>query len=66
VDPYPYGFGSPGSGFVIICTDPNPDPSITSKNSKKPLLMSVFVIFYDLLSLKNDVNVPSASNKKKT
>jgi hypothetical protein len=28
LDPDLYDFGPPGSGTVIISTDPNPDPSI--------------------------------------
>jgi hypothetical protein len=37
----------------------------TCKNSKKNLDSYYFVIFFDFLSLKNDVNVPSKSNKQK-
>jgi hypothetical protein len=39
VDPDPYVFGPPGSGFVIICTVPDLDPILpsSSKNSKKNL-----------------------------
>jgi hypothetical protein len=51
----PYVFGPPGSGSVSQMTDP--DPSIIKQ--KKLLL-------FDLLSLKNDVNVPSKNNSKKT
>ncbi len=36
--------------------DPDPDPSIISKNSKKNVNSYCFVTFYDL-SLKNDVNI---------
>jgi hypothetical protein len=50
VDPDPYVLGPPGSGSVIICADP--DPSI--------------IKHYDFLSFKNNVNVPSKSNKQKT
>jgi hypothetical protein len=31
----PDGFGLPGSGFVIICTEP--DPSITTQKSEQTL-----------------------------
>jgi hypothetical protein len=35
LDPDPYVFGPPGSGFFIISTDP--DPSHISKNSRRNL-----------------------------
>jgi hypothetical protein len=44
---------------------PDPDPSIIMKSSKKNLDSYYFVTLFDLLSLKNDVNVPSESNKQK-
>jgi hypothetical protein len=44
----------------------DPDPSfIMQKNSKKNLDSSYFVNLFDFLSLKNDVNVTSKSNKQK-
>jgi hypothetical protein len=55
--------------------DPDPDPLFRgldlnlspSKNSKKNLDSYCFVTsFFDLLSLKNNVNVPSKSNTVKT
>jgi hypothetical protein len=39
-------------------------PSL-SKNSKKNLYFYCSVTLYDFLSLKNDINVPSKSNKQK-
>jgi hypothetical protein len=43
---------------------PDPDPSISScKNSKKNLDSYFFATLFDFLSLKNDVNVASKSNK---
>ncbi len=46
--------------------DPDPDPSIImQKNSKKNLVSYCFVTLFDFLSWKNDVNVPSKSNKQK-
>jgi hypothetical protein len=47
--------------------DPAPDPDLSSscKNSKKNLDSYYFVTLFDFLSLKNDVNVPSKSNKQK-
>jgi hypothetical protein len=44
--------------------DPDPDSSIIMPNSRKTLLPTVLSLF-DFLSLKNDVNVPSKSNKQK-
>ncbi len=43
---------------------PDPDPSIM-QNNKKNLESYYFVILFDFLSLKNNVNVPSKSNKQK-
>ncbi len=45
--------------------DPDPDPSIIKKNSQKTWIPTVLWLLYDFLSLKNDVNVPSKSNKQK-
>jgi hypothetical protein len=49
--------------------DPDPalDPTLLSscKNSKKNLDSYYFVNLFDFLSLKNDANVPSKSNKQK-
>ncbi len=58
---------------LVTCMDPdpdpalNPDPSMTTpcKNSKKNLDSYYFVTLFDFLSLKNDVNVASKSNKQK-
>jgi hypothetical protein len=44
-----------GSGFGPFCR----------KNSKKKFVSYSFLTFYDFLSMKNDVNVPSKSNKQK-
>jgi hypothetical protein len=44
-----------------LVTGTDPDPSIIKQNSKKNLDFYCFVT----LSLKNDVNVPSKSNKQK-
>jgi hypothetical protein len=43
----------------------DPDPSIIMQNSKKNLDSWYFVTLFDFLSLKNDVNVPSKSNRQK-
>jgi hypothetical protein len=43
----------------------DPDPSIIMANNKKNLESYYFVSLFDFLSLKNNVNVPSKSSKKK-
>jgi hypothetical protein len=53
----------PNQDPLIRGTDP--DPSTSSKNSKKNLDSCNFVTFYDLSSWKNDVNAPSKSNMQK-
>ncbi len=45
--------------------NPDPDPSIIMQNNKKNLESYYFVTLFDFLSLKNNVNVPSKSNKQK-
>jgi hypothetical protein len=45
--------------------DPDLDPSIAKQKSKKNVDSYCFVTSFGLLSLNNDVNVPSKSNKKK-
>ncbi len=48
---------------VVRGMDPDPNPSgLSSKNSEKNLDSFCFVT--DFLSLKNDVSVPSKSNKQ--
>jgi hypothetical protein len=44
---------------------PDPDPSIIMQNNKKNLDAYYSVTLFDFLSLKNDVNVPTKSNKQK-
>jgi hypothetical protein len=58
----PHVFGPPGSGFTsqrlrILLS--------SCKNSKKNLDSYNFVTLFDILSLKNYVNVLSKSNKQK-
>jgi hypothetical protein len=43
----------------------DPDPSIIMQKSKINLDSYYFVTLFDFLSLKNDVNVASKSNKQK-
>jgi hypothetical protein len=45
--------------------DPDPDLSIIMEKSKRNLDSYYFVTLFDFLSLKNDVNVVSKSNKQK-
>ncbi len=80
VDPDPYIFGPPGSGSIII----NTDPALAririhhylygsgfgtfhhqAKIVWKTLIFTVLWLLYDFLSLKNDVNLPSKSNQQK-
>ncbi len=61
--------GLPDPDPLIRSMDPDPDPSIillSSKIVRKTLISTVLWLFLDFLSLKNDVNVPSKSNKQKT
>jgi hypothetical protein len=52
---------------LVRCMDPDPgpDPSIIMQIGKKHLDSYYFVTLIDFLSLKNDENVPSKSNKQK-
>jgi hypothetical protein len=45
--------------------DPDPDPSIIKQKNKKNLDSYCVLLLFDFLSLKNDVNVQSKSNKLK-
>jgi hypothetical protein len=65
-------FGLPDPYPLIRGMDPDPaldpDPSIlisSCKNNKKNLESYYLVTLFDFLSLKNNVNVPSKSNKQK-
>ncbi len=62
-DPDPYVFGPPGSGSVIICMDPDPDPSIKQKYEEQPFISTVFRLLYVLVSLKNKINKQTIENK---
>jgi hypothetical protein len=59
--------GLPDPDPLVRGMDPDPAPSIIMqcKNSKKNLLFLLFCDFFDFLSLKNDVNVPSKSIRPK-
>ncbi len=64
VDLDPYGFVPPGSGSVIIRIRIL-ILSSSSKNSKTKLAFYNIWLYYDFLSWKNDVNVPSKISKQK-
>jgi hypothetical protein len=55
--------GVPDLAPLVQSTDQDPDPSTSSKNSKKILDSYFFVTFYDFLSLK--MHVASKIKKQK-
>jgi hypothetical protein len=67
--------GLPDPDPLVIGMDPDPDPALdpdpdptvllSCNNSKKNLDSYYFVTLFDILSLKNDVNVASKSKKQK-
>ncbi len=59
--PDPHVFGPPGSGSGST----SQRYGSSCKNSKKNLDSYYLAIFFDFLSLKHDVNVPSKSIKQK-
>ncbi len=70
-DPDPYGFGPPESGSWSISTRYGSGSGAGSfyhqaKIVRKTLNPTVLWLLQDFLSLKNDVNVTSKSNNKKT
>jgi hypothetical protein len=69
-------FGLPDPDSLVRGMDPDPASGSGSglwirillsscKNNKKNLESYYFVTLFDILSLKNNVNVPSKSNKQK-
>jgi hypothetical protein len=67
-DPDPHVFGPSGSGSTSqrYGSGSGTGPFFYhAKKSKKNLDSYYFVTLFDFLSLKNDVNVPSKSNKQK-
>jgi hypothetical protein len=58
------GLLDPDPDPLVRGMDPDPDPFIM-QNIKKNLDSYYFVTLFDFLSLKNDVNVASKSNKQK-
>jgi hypothetical protein len=64
--PDPHVFGPPGSGSTSQRYGSRSGSFYHhAKNSKKNLASFSFATLFDFLSLKNDVNVPSKSNKQK-
>jgi hypothetical protein len=76
--PDPHVLGPPGSGSTIqmygsgsrfMDPDPDhgldPDPSIIMQKIVRKTLIPTILLFFDFLSVKIDVNVPSKSNKQK-
>ncbi len=62
----PHVFGSPGSGSISHCMDPDPNPSIIKhKIVRNTLIPTVLWLLLAFLSFKNDVHVPSKRNKQK-
>jgi hypothetical protein len=57
--------GLPDPDPLVRSMDPDPDPSIFMQNSKNSLDSYYFVTLFYFLSLKNDVNIASKSNKQK-
>ncbi len=47
----------------LLDPDPNPDPSIITQKVRKTLISTVLWLLFDFLSLKNDINVRSKSNR---
>jgi hypothetical protein len=59
-------FGLPDPDPLVRDLDPDPDPLVRYMDpDKKNLEPRYFVTLFDFLSLKNNVNVPSKSNKQK-
>ncbi len=58
--------GLPGPDLSVRVTDPAPDQilPLLSKNARKIFLSTVLCLLNDFLSSKNDMNVPSKSNKQ--
>jgi hypothetical protein len=64
--PDPHVFGPPGSGSTSQRYGSGSGSFYHhAKNSKENLDSYYFVTLFDFLSSKNDVNVPSKSNKQK-
>jgi hypothetical protein len=60
------GLPDPDPDPLVKGTDTDPDPSIIKpKKVRKILISTALWLIYDFLSLKNDVNVVSKSNKQK-
>ncbi len=60
-----FAIPDPNPDQLVRGMDPDPDPAIIMKNSKKNLDSYYFVTLFDFLSLKKDVNVASKTIKQK-
>ncbi len=66
-DPDLYVFGPPGSGSISTKSGSGSRSFYHQAYIvRKTLISTVLRVLYDFLSLKNDVNVASKSNKQKT
>jgi hypothetical protein len=64
----PPGFGSISHMYapdLYPASDPDFDPCLQAKKVRKTLILLFCDFFWNFLSLKNYVNVPSKSNKQK-
>ncbi len=60
--------GLPDPDPLVRGMDPDPDPALDlahAKIERKTLIPNILLLFLTFLSLKNDVNVASKSNKQK-
>jgi hypothetical protein len=57
-------FGLPDMAALLFCTARIRILPSTSKKRKKNLDFYYFVTFFDFLSMKTDVSVPSKSNRE--
>jgi hypothetical protein len=58
------GLPDPHPDPLVRDTDPDPAPSVIKKIVRKTSIPTVLCFLYDFSSMKNDVNVPSKSNKQ--
>jgi hypothetical protein len=60
-----FGLPDPDLDPLVRGMDPDPDPTIIMQKNKKNLKSYFFLTLFDILSLKNNVNVQLKSNKQK-
>ncbi len=54
--------GLPDPDLSFFCTDPDPSFSFQAKKVRKTLISTIFLLLFDFLSWKTDINIPSKSN----